>query len=353
MTLRALVGDIGGTNARFAMVDIHGPADMRIVHEARYPSAESSGLAPLVLRYIAEAGARPEHACVGIACPIVNGDCAPRNLPWKLSARQLAHDIGIPRTTIINDFRAIGYGLHSLSEDEIAVLQEGVEVAHGPIALIGAGTGLGHGYLLWSGDRYEVYPSEGGHVDFAPTDAIQRDLLAHLSGELGRVSFERIVSGPGIARIYRFLRSTGAAEEQAAVREEMADGDPAPAIVRHGLAGTDPLSVRTLEIFTRVYGAAAGNLALTILATGGVYVAGGIAPRMVERLASGSFMQAFHDKGRLSSLVARIPVRVILTDDVALYGAAAVAARISMDQSKGSTWHPASLPQPSPSTSSA
>jgi glucokinase len=352
MTLRALVGDIGGTNARFAIVDIRGPRDMRIVHEARYPSAEASGLAPLVRRYIVDAGSRPEHACFGIACPIVDGDCAPRNLPWKLNARELAQDIGIPRTTIINDFRAIGYGLHSLSEDEVAVLQEGVEVARGPIALIGAGTGLGHGYLLWDGSRYEVYPSEGGHVDFAPTDAIQRDLLAHLSGELGRVSFERIVSGPGIARIYHFLRSAGGSEEQAAVREEMAHGDPAPAIVRHGLAGTDPLSVRTLEIFTRVYGAAAGNLALTIFAIGGVYIAGGIAPRMVERLASGAFMQAFRDKGRLSSVVARVPVRVILTDDVALYGAAAVAARISMDQSKGSTWHPASL-QPNPSTSSA
>ncbi len=353
MTPRVLVGDIGGTNARFAIVEIHDPSDMRIVHEARYPSSEAPGLAPLVLRYIAEAGTRPELACFGIACPIVNGDCTPRNLPWRLNTRELAHAIGIPRTTIINDFRAIGYGLQSLSEDQVAVLQEGVEVAHGPIALIGAGTGLGNGYLLWNGSRYEVYPSEGGHVDFAPTDAIQRDLLAHLSGELGRVSFERVVSGPGIARIYRFLRSSRAAEEQAAVRDEMTGADPAPVIVRHGLAGTDRLSVRTLEIFTKVYGAASGNLALTILATGGVYVAGGIAPRMVDRLASGPFMQAFRDKGRLSSVVARIPVRVILTDDVALYGAAAVAARTSMDQSKGSPWHPASLPQPNRSTSSA
>jgi glucokinase len=353
MSDRVLVGDIGGTNARFAIVDVRGPTDLRIVHEARYPSSEARGLAPLVLRYIAEAGTRPEHACFGIACPIVDDDCAPRNLPWKLSTRELAHDIGIPRTRIINDFRAIGYGLHSLSEDELSVLQEGVEVDHGPVALIGAGTGLGNGYLLWDGSRYEVYPSEGGHVDFAPTDAAQRDLLAHLSRELSRVSFERIVSGPGIARIYRFLQSTGYAEEQPAVRAEMAGADAAPVIVRHGLAGTDPLSVRTLEIFTRVYGAAAGNLALTILATGGVYVAGGIAPRIVDRLASGPFMQAFRDKGRLSSIVARIPVRVILTDDVALYGAATVAARTSMDPSKGSTWHPASLPQPSRSTRSA
>ena len=353
MTHPVLVGDIGGTNARFAIAEVRSPTEVRIVHEARYPSSDAPGLAPLVLRYLAEAGTRPEVACFGIACPVVEDDCAPRNLPWKVNTRRLADDIGIPRTAIVNDFRAIGYGLHSLSADEVAVLQEGVEVTHGPIGLIGAGTGLGHGYLVWDGSRYEVHPSEGGHVDFAPTDALQRDLLAYLSRELRRVSFERVVSGPGIARIYRFLQSTGAAEEQAAVRDEIGGGDPAPVIVRHALAGTDPLSARTLDLFIRAYGAAAGNLALTILATGGVYIAGGIAPRILDRLGAGPFMQAFRDKGRLSSVIARIPVRVILTDDVALYGAATVAARTSMDQSKGSTWQPAPLPQPNRSTSSA
>jgi len=324
---RVLAGDIGGTNARFAIVEVRGPVEARIVHEARYPSAEAPGLAPLVIRYLHEAPSRPEVACFGIACPIVEGDCEATNLPWKVSARTLAGEIGIPRTTIINDFRAVGEGLHSLSDDEVAVLQEGTPVTHGPIALIGAGTGLGQAYLHWEGSRYVVHPSEGGHADFSPTDSLQRDFLASLAREFGRVSSERILSGEGLARIYRFLESAGVAPEQPGVRDEMAGNDPAAVIVRQGIAGTDPLSVKTLDLFARVYGTAAGNLALTVLATGGVYVTGGIAPRIVQRLASGAFMDAFRAKGRLSDVVERMPVRVILTGDVALYGAAAVAAR--------------------------
>ncbi len=331
MTRQVLAGDIGGTNARLAIVEVGGPAGARIVHEACYPSSTAPGLAPLVIRYLGEAGARPDVACFGIACPVHDGDCEAPNLPWKVNGRALAREIGIPRTTIINDFRAVGYGLHSLSEDEVEVLQQGVAGEHGPVALIGAGTGLGQGYLLWDGSRYVVHPSEGGHADFSPTNALERDLLAFLAKELGRVSSERILSGAGIAHIYRFLKSAGAAEEQAAVRAEMAGNDPALVITRHGLAGTDPLSVRTLEVFAAAYGTAAGNLALTVLASGGVYIAGGIAPRIVRQLATGTFMAAFRNKGRLSGVVARMPVRVILSDDVALYGAAEVAARTLMD----------------------
>lgn len=327
MSHRVLAGDIGGTNARFAIVEVHGPTEARIAHEARYPSAEAPGLAPLVLRYLADAPGRPEVACFGIACPIVEGDCEATNLPWRVNAPQLAREIGIPRTTIINDFQAVGEGLHSLSDDEVAVLQKGTPLTHGPIALIGAGTGLGQAYLHWEGSRYVVHPSEGGHADFSPTDSLQRDLLASLAGEFGRVSSERILSGDGLERIYRFLKSSGVAPEQAGVRAEMAGNDPAAVIVRQGIAGTDSLSVKTLDLFARVYGTAAGNLALTVLATGGVYVTGGIAPRMVQRLASGAFMEAFRAKGRLSDVVERMPVRVILTGDVALYGAAAIAAR--------------------------
>ena len=327
MSQRVLAGDIGGTNARFAIVEVRGPTQARIVHEARYPSADAPGFAALVIRYLTEAGTRPDVACFGIACPVIDGGCEAPNLPWKVDTRLLARDIGIPRTTVINDFLAVGHGLHSLSDDEVEVLQPGIAVPHGPIALIGAGTGLGVGYLVWDGSGYAVYPSEGGHADFSPTDGLQRDLLGFLAGELDRVSSERVLSGDGIGRIYRFLASAGEAAEQAAVRDEMAGNDPAVVITRHALAGTDPLSVKTLDVFARAYGAAAGNLALTVLATGGVYVAGGIAPKIVRLLASGAFIEAFRNKGRLSSVVARMPVRVILTDDVALYGAAAVAAR--------------------------
>ena len=331
MTRQVLAGDIGGTNARLAIVTVGGPAEARIVHEARYQSWTEPGLAPLVIRYLAEARARPDVACFGIACPVIGGDCEAPNLPWKVNVRALAREIGVPRTTIINDFHAVGHGLHSLSDAEVEALQQGVAADHGPVALIGAGTGLGQGYLLWDGTRYVVHPSEGGHADFSPTNALERDLLAFLAEEFGRVSSERVLSGRGIANIYRFLKSAGEAEEQAAVRDEMAGNDPAQVIARHGLAGTDPLSVRTLELFAAAYGSAAGNLALTVMATGGVYIAGGIAPKIVHRLASGAFMEAFRNKGRLSGVVARMPVRVVLTDDVALYGAAAVAARTLMD----------------------
>jgi len=331
VTRHVLAGDIGGTNARLAIVSVDEPARAQIVHEVRYRSSTAPGLAPLVTRFLAEAGTRPDVACLGIACPVVEGDCEAPNLPWKVNGRALAREIGIPRTTIINDFRAVGYGLHSLSDNEVEVLQEGVAMAHGPIALIGAGTGLGQGYLLWDGSRYVVHASEGGHADFSPTNALERDLLAFLAAKYGRVSSERVLSGAGIVDIYRFLKSTGVAEEGAGVRDEMAGNDPAPVITRHGLAGTDPLSVRTLEVFAGAYGTAAGNLALNVLASGGVYIAGGIAPRIVRQLAAGAFMAAFRNKGRLSGVVARMPVRVILTDDVALYGAADVAARTLMD----------------------
>jgi glucokinase len=323
MSHRVLAGDIGGTNARFAVVDVSGPTEARIVHEARYPSSEAPGLAPLVLRYLGEAPSRPDVACFGIACPVVAGECKTTNLPWTVSERALAREIGIPQTTIINDFRAAGEGLHSLSDDEVLVLQEGTREPHGPIALIGAGTGLGQGYLLWDGSRYVVHPSEGGHVDFSPTDALQRDLLASLAAELDRVSCERILSGDGLERIYRFLASRA--------RRDMAGNDEAAVIVQQAMAGTDTLADQALDVFIRAYGTAAGNLALTVLATGGVYVTGGIAPRIVQRLESGAFMDAFRAKGRLSDVVQRMPVRVVLTGDLALYGAAAVAARALLD----------------------
>jgi len=331
MIYQALAGDIGGTNARLAIVNVGDLAKPEIVHEARYRSSTASGLAALANQFLEETGARPDVACFGIACPVIEGDCEAPNLPWKVNERALTREIGIPRTTIVNDFHAVGHGLFNLMDDDVEVLQQSAAAGHGPVALIGAGTGLGQGFLLWDSTHYVFHPSEGGHADFAPTDALERDLLTFLAKEFGRVSTERILSGAGIGHIYRFLRSAGVAEEQSAVRVEMAGNDPAPVITRHGLAGTDPLSVKTLEVFVGAYGTAAGNLALAVLASGGVYIAGGIAPKIIGQLRSGAFMRAFRDKGRLSKVVARMPVRVILTDDVALYGAAAVAARTLID----------------------
>jgi glucokinase len=322
--MKVLAGDIGGTHARLALVEVTEAAT-RIVHEQQFPSRSAPGLAPIVRGYLDQTRETPERACFGIAGPVVNGECRTPNLPWTVSASALAADIGIPRTTIINDFDAAGHGLDRLGPADLVTLQPGTPADHGARALIGAGTGLGEGFLVWDGGRYRVHASEGGHVNFAARDAVEWGLRGTLMDEYGHVSYERILSGAGLARLYNYLAVTGFASERPEVRSEMEQGDPAAAISRHGLAGDDPLSVKALDIFASVYGSQAGNFALTVLATGGVYIAGGIAPRIIAKLRDGTFMAAFRSKGRLSDLAARIPVHVIVSPDVGLLGAAVAA----------------------------
>jgi glucokinase len=324
--VKVLAGDVGGTNARLAIVDVTD-AGVSVVHQRRFGTQGTTGLAPIVLRYLTDVGTTPEHACFGIACPIVDGDCRTPNLPWTVNAAALATDIGIAHTTIVNDFDAIGYGLARLGPSDLVTLQVGSATPHGTIAVIGAGTGLGQGFLVWDGERYRVHPSEGGHVNFAARDEIEWGLRQSLLDEFGHVSYERVLSGSGLVRVYRYLAASGFAPERPETRLEM-DGEDAAAVVsRHGLAGDDALAVRALDIFAAVLGSQAGNLALTVLATGGVYVAGGIAPQIVGKLADGTFVAAFGHKGRLSELAARIPIHVIMSPDVGLLGAAEVAAR--------------------------
>ena len=322
-----LAGDVGGTNARLAIVELEGRT-ARFVHQSRYPSAESKGLAPIVRRFFEETGSRPDRACFGIACPVVGDDCTAPNLPWTINARALAAEIEIPRTAIINDFVAVGYGIELLTPSDLTTLQGGVPSPQGPIALIGAGTGLGEGFLIWQGDHYRVLGSEGGHSDFAPNGDLQTGLLTSLRGQFDRVSWERVLSGPGIANIYQYLLASGVAPEQASVRAEIEAEDDATVIVRHALDRSDCLSVRTVELFWEIFGAQAGNLALSIVATGGVYIAGGIAPRIAEHIDSSPFLTAFRNKGRLSALLERVPVHVVMNPSVGLLGAAAVAGRM-------------------------
>jgi glucokinase len=322
--VKVLAGDIGGTNARLAIVDVAaGAAQITAVH--RFATQDSPDLAPLVMRFLKEAGAAPERACLGIAGPVVDGDCRAPNLPWHVNARVLAADIGIPGTRLVNDFDAAAHGLTYLRPADLVTLQAGRPVVHGTIALIGAGTGLGEGFLVWDGERYQVHASEGGHASFAATDPVQWGLRAALGDEFGHVSYERVLSGPGLVRIYRHLAAAGGATPPPEVLAEMEREDPAEVVSRHALAGTDPLAVRSLDLFVSVFGAQAGNLALTVLATGGVYVAGGIAPRIVDKLTDGTFLTAFRAKGRLSDLVARVPVQVVVNPDLGLLGAAAAA----------------------------
>jgi glucokinase len=325
--MKVLAGDIGGTKSLLAVVEVDRSTS-RLLYEERSDSNRYDGLGPIVREFCARAGAHPERSCFGVPGPVVEEECRTPNLPWTINALRLAQEVGIARTRLINDFEAIGYGLDQLGPGDLATLQEGHPAPQGPIALLGAGTGLGEAFLLWEGKGYRVHASEGGHADFAPRDALQWGLLEFLRGEYAHVSYERLLSGPGLLNIYRYLVERRLAPSVPEVQAELAREDPAAVVSRHALAGTDAACTKALDIFISVYGAEAGNLALKVLASGGVYLAGGIAPRILDKLQSGTFVLAFRGKGRLSAMLENVPVHVILNPRVGLLGAAAVAARL-------------------------
>jgi glucokinase len=323
--MRVLAGDIGGTNSRLAIVDVvAGRAE--ILHQARFRSRDYPGLGPIARRFLRDTGGEVDRAAFGVACPVIDGDCRMANLPWTLNAAALARELGIPQTALINDLQAVGHGLPLLRGDDLVTLQPGEPEAHGVIAVIAAGTGLGEAFLTWHGDHHEVQVSEGGHASYAPNGRLESGLLAFLRERFGHVSRERVISGPGLVSIHEYLAASGTIGEAPEVRREMEREDAAAVISRHALAGTDLLCVRALDVFASAYGAQAGNLALTVMATGGVYLGGGIAPRIVDKLQDGGFVTAFRAKGRLAGLLAKVPVHVIVNPGVGLLGAAVVAA---------------------------
>jgi len=330
--VRVLGGDIGGTKTVLRAVEL-GPGGERPLAHRRYDSRAYAEFEPLVADFLRVEGiGTPEAACFGVAGPVSGRRATTTNLPWTLDAARLEANLGIPRIRLINDFQAVGYGIERLAQSDLAILQAGQEVALAPRALIGAGTGLGQALMVWAGTHYEVLASEGGHVDFGPTDELQVALLHFLRARHGRASYERILSGPGLVAVYEFLRSrAGRGPDPGRSALDPASGDPAAAISHAAAAGRDPLAAQALDLFVRVYGAQAGNLALTALATGGVYVAGGIAPQILAALRQGGFLAAFRDKGRMRALAERMPVRVVMNREVGVLGAVAVAARLAAD----------------------
>jgi glucokinase len=320
-----LAGDVGGTNARLALVHLED-GTWSIRNRMTYPSGEFDGLAAIVDRFCEMLDVRPSLAGFGVPCPVRDGPCRFANLDWEIDPERLAEDIGIERTIVVNDFEAIGHAIPTLGPDDLAVLQDRPAVPQGPIAILGAGTGLGQAFLFWHNGRYEVMPSEGGHADFAPRTKLETDLFLHWNRTLQRVSWERFLSGPGLVRIYRFLVDTGRVPEALAVANEMTGEDPAAVITQHALEHDDPACTRSLDLFASIYGAQAGNLGLTIRSTGGVFLAGGIAPRILQALRKGPFLDAFRAKGRLSNLTEQMPVRVIIEPNVGLIGAACAAS---------------------------
>jgi glucokinase len=323
--MNILVGDIGGTHSRIAYCDFDKDQFKLLVEEI-YPSIDYAGLEDIVGKFTATHGERSTQACFGVAGPVRNGRSQITNLPWSVDASRLEQSLGLKNLIIINDLEAIAYGIDLLEPNDLATLNEGDSKARGNAAVIAAGTGLGEAGLYWNGVRGLPFACEGGHSDFAPADELQDELLCHLRAQFGHVSWERLICGSGLVNIYDFLRDVRQGEEPNWLRVEMKQGDCASVISRHALDGTSALCVETLELFVALYGSEAGNLGLKIMATGGVYLGGGIAPKIVDKLCGPIFLKAFTTKGRMGSLLKAMPVRVILSDKAGLLGAAHCAA---------------------------
>jgi len=318
-----LAGDVGGTKVDLALYDFKdGKLDYS--RDEKYAAKNYAGLEEIVKQFLG--GAKVDAACFGVPGPVRNGRLRLTNLPWTLDSRELATNLGITHVFLINDLEANGYGVAELSADQIYTLAEGDASQIGNRALIAAGTGLGEGLLMWNGKSYTPYPSEGGHSDYAPRNEDEIDLLRFLKQKYdGRISFERVVSGMGLTNVYDFLCDVRGMDVPKWLAQRMATEDPNAVITECALAAKSEICEKSLEMFVSAYGAEAGNLALKILSVGGVYVGGGIAPRILEKLKDGTFMKAFTDKGRLSQLLINMPVRIILESRAALLGAAAYA----------------------------
>ena len=324
-----LAGDVGGTKVHLALYNFDG-GKLKVTREHKYPAHDFASLEDVVNDFLAKDNLNRSDvkgACFGCPGPVRDGRIKLTNLPWALDVRDLAKTLTIEHIFLINDLEANGYGIPELAADQIFTLAEGDISAVGHRGLIAAGTGLGEAMLIWDGKlRHIPIPSEGGHCDFAARNDTEIALLEYLRKTLGgRVSFERVVSGLGIKNVYAFCKDDRKMEEPAWLAERLAKEDPNAVIGQCGEDGSSEICAETMRIFSAAYGAEAGNIALKILAMGGIYLGGGIGPKIIKTLKSGPFMEAFLDKGRMQPILESIPVRVILDDTCALLGAAAYA----------------------------
>ncbi|HEX6387389.1 MAG TPA: glucokinase [Anaerolineae bacterium] len=321
-----LAGDIGGTKTVLALfpdeVNMQRPS-----HEATFSSSNYDSLEAVITDFLkmTDVGgtlSRLRCACFGVAGPVVKNRARITNLPWVIDAAAIGQELDL-EVYLLNDLEAIATAVPHLGPADLVTINEGRVDPHGAIAVIAPGTGLGEAFLVWNGRRHRAYPSEGGHASFAPRTEVQRDLLAYLDTRLDHVSFERVCSGKGLPNIYRFLKHSRRYVEPDWLRQELANvADPTPVIVNTALSKKADICVAVLDLFINILGVEAGNMALKLLATGGVYLAGGIPPRILTQLQDGNFMTNFCDKGRFASLLARIPIHVIINPQAALHGAA-------------------------------
>lgn len=326
-----LAGDIGGTNTRLALFAA-GERPLRCVAEETFHSQHHSNLDAIVRTFIASHAGVIAAACFGVAGPVKQGRCETTNLAWIVDAAVLASIVGTEHVWLINDLEATAHGIATLTANDWLVLNAGASDAVGNSAVIAAGTGLGEAGLHWDGNAYHPFACEGGHTDFAPRTELEIELLRYLLARFGHVSYERVLSGPGLQTLYQFFRDTGRGVEPQWLADELTQRDPAAVISQAGLEEKNELCVQALNLFATLYGAEAGNLALKVMATGGVFVGGGIAPKILPKLQEPLFIEAFFTKGRMRPLLEAMPVRVITNPKVALLGAALYALGVSRDR---------------------
>lgn len=323
--MRILVGDIGGTKTGLALAEAAGDrVTLRV--ERRYPSGEFDSLESIVTRYLADAGQETGATCprgaFAIAGPVQGRRSRTTNLPWEIDADRLERVLGLNRVGLLNDLEAVAWGVAALASEDLLQLHPGEPGVQGNACVVAAGTGLGEAGLYWDGERHHPFATEGGHTDFAPVDEREFALLRHLQGRFGRVSWERVASGMGIANIYDFLLEWRGAETPDWLASAIAEGDTSAAVAGAAAAGRCPICSETMELFFRLYGREAGNMGLKHMALGGVYLGGGIAPKNLKALQEGPFLSSFFAKGRMEPLMRRMPVRVILRGDTPLLGCA-------------------------------
>jgi glucokinase len=332
MKRHLLVADVGGTKTLMQRVTVDNDG-LHPSREVRYPSADFHDLETLVETFLRSEDKAPpiEGACLAIAAPIADAGGRQRarvtNLPWELDSRSLETRCGIAQVRLVNDFEAAAYGIDTLTDDELAILQRGKQRSGAPRLVVGAGTGLGVAQLLCCKREYQVVPSEGGHCDFAPADEVQIALLRNLTTRYGHVSVERLVSGSGLVAIYEFLNQDGQAHTIEALQALTARDDPAAAVSTEAQRDPNGVAARAVSLFVEIYGAVVGNLALVNLPYGGIYLAGGIAAKLLDRLRDGRFLGAMARKGRMTHLLSDMPVAVVTETDLGLRGAARLAKK--------------------------
>jgi len=323
-----IAGDIGGTKTNVALFEDNGSEVGPVLRQQKFPSSGYNSLEAILKEFIGDTKLEFTGACFGIAAPVIHGYAKTPNLNWTVSAASLAEVLKVERVGLINDLEATAFGIPSLNSSQLLTLNPGNPRHDGHRALIAAGTGLGMAGIFYRHGEYYPLASEGGHSDYAPHEPDEIELLQYLKGKFGKhVSWERVLSGPGLFNIYSFLLDRGDFEESAELARQIHSGDKAAAVCEAALGNKSALATKALDMFVDSYGAAAGNLALLMMAEGGLYIGGGIAPKISEKLKDGMFMKAFIDKGRLSSVLTNIPVHVILEDKTALFGAAHDALR--------------------------